>query len=165
MSKGEEISVPQVFTTKDKIQREREKMAITKVFERLYLGDADDADHLVVTNPFGITGVVNVSTEVNQQKRGAVKYVHFPIDESEWILPRRFERIMTEISKLVRTGNVLIHCSAGSSRSPTVVALYMDVIGFKNFDDALIEIKGLRPVISPSQLIIERAKAYLEGLI
>jgi hypothetical protein len=46
----------------------------------------------------------------------------------------------------------------------TVVALYTDVIGFKNFDDALIELKGLRPVVAPSPLASERAKAYLEGI-
>jgi len=39
-------------------------MAMTKVFERLYVGDAGDADRLAVTNPFGITAVVNVSTEM-----------------------------------------------------------------------------------------------------
>ena len=46
----------------------------------------------------------------------------------------------------------------------TVVALYTDGVGFKNFDDSLIELKGLRPVVVPSPLAIERAKAYLEGI-
>jgi hypothetical protein len=148
----------------NKIQQERKNlMAMTKVFERLYLGSADDADHLAVTNP-GITGVVNVSTEPNQQKREGIKYVHFPLDESEWILPRRFERIITAISTLVRGGTVLIHCGAGVSRSPVVVALYMNEVGYKNFDDALSELRSLRSVVAPSKLVIERAKSYLEGI-
>lgn len=163
MSKREEAAVSKVFISNE-IQQGREKMAITKVFERIYLGDADDADLLAFTNPLGISGVVNVCSESNQERREGIKYVHFPLDEYEWILPRRFERIMTEISKLVRTGNVLIHCAAGSSRSPIVVALYMDFIGYKNFDDALIGLKGLRPIVAPSKLVIERAKAYLEGI-
>jgi atypical dual specificity phosphatase len=166
MIKSDEASVLQVFISNDKIQQEREKtMAMTKVFERLYVGDSSDADSLAVTNPFGITGVVNVSTEANPQKREGIKYVHFPLDEYEWILPRRFDLIMTAISKLIRSRNVLVHCGAGVSRSPVVVALYLHIIGYKNFDDALFELRNLRPVVAPSKLILERAKAYLEGLI
>jgi len=58
-------------------------MAMTKVFERLFLGDAHDADSLAVNNPFGITGVLNVSTETNQMRREGIKYAHHPLDEYE----------------------------------------------------------------------------------
>jgi atypical dual specificity phosphatase len=166
VSKSEKVSVPQVFVSNDKIQQERKRtVAMTKVFERLYLGDADDADRLAALNPFGITGVVNVSSEANQQKREGTKCVHFPLDEYEWILPRRFDLIMTAISKLIRSRNVVVHCGAGVSRSPVVVALYLHIVGYKNFDDALFELRNLRPVVAPSKLILERAKAYLVGLI
>jgi atypical dual specificity phosphatase len=163
MSKSEEAPVAQAFISNE-IQRERKNMAITKVFERLYLGDADDADGLTVTNPFGITAVVNVSTEANQERREGIKYAHHPLDEYEWILPRRFDLIMTAISKLVRGGTVLIHCGAGVSRSPVIVALYMNEVGYKNFEDSLSELKRLRAVVAPSVLMIERAKSYLEEI-
>jgi protein-tyrosine phosphatase len=140
-------------------------MAITRVFERLYLSDAGDADCLSLSNSLGIAAVVNVSIETNQQRRDGIKYVHFPLDESERIPPRRFEQVITAISQLVRTGNVLVHCVAGSSRSPVIVALYMHVVGYKNFDDALSELRDLRPVVSPSKLVIESAMAYLEEMI
>ena|GEM_PF-756028 len=158
-------AVSKAFISNDKIQPERKNlMAMTKVFERLFLGDAHDADSLAVVNPFGITGVLNVSTEENQQRQNGIKYVHFPIDEFEWIVPRRFDLIMTAISKLIRSRSVLLHCAAGSSRSPVVVALYMHVVGYKNFDEALSELRSLRPVVAPSALVIQRAKAYLEEI-
>jgi protein-tyrosine phosphatase len=72
---------------------------------------------------------------------------------------------MTAIGQLIRAGNVLVHCAAGSSRSPVVVALYMDAVGYKNFDDALSELRELRPVVSPSKLVIESAKTYLEEVL
>jgi hypothetical protein len=37
-------------------------MAMTRVLERLYLGDARDADHLSVSNPFCITAVVTTQS-------------------------------------------------------------------------------------------------------
>jgi len=140
-------------------------MAMTKVFERLYVGDADDADRLAVTNPDGITAVVNVNTDVIHHWRDGIIYVYFPLHEDERIHPHRFERMMITISQLIRAGTVLVHCGAGSSRSPVVVAVYMHVVGYKNFDDALSELRSLRPVVAPSKLVIERAKVYLGGLI
>ena len=69
------------------------------------------------------------------------------------------------LSQLIRTGRVLVHCEAGSSRSPVVAALYLHVVGYKDFDEALAEIKGLRPVVSPSKSIIHSAKTYLVEIV
>lgn len=140
-------------------------MAITQVFKRLYVGDANDADSLADTNPFGITAVMNVGSEVNRHWGEEITYVFFFLHEYERISPRRLERLMVTIGQLIRAGTVLVHCGAGSERSPVIVALYMHVVGYKNFEDALSELRSLRPVVAPSSLIIERAKAYLEGLI
>ncbi|MGA7793695.1 MAG: dual specificity protein phosphatase [Candidatus Acidiferrales bacterium] len=139
-------------------------MAMTKVFERLYVGDARDADRLAITNPSGITSVVNVSTEVNHNWQEGITYVYSCLDEPERLDPRRFERMMITISDLVRVGTVLVHCVEGSSRSPVIVAVYMHIVGYKNFDDALSELTSLRPVVAPSKLVIESAKSYLEGI-
>jgi protein-tyrosine phosphatase len=140
-------------------------MAITRIFERLYLSGAGDADDLAVSNPLGITAVVNVETQPNRSKRAGIQYVHFHIDESERILPGIFGPLIAALTQLVRTGKVLVHCEIGSSRSPVVAALYLHVVGYKNFDEALAEIKALRPVVSPSKSTVASAKAYLEELI
>jgi atypical dual specificity phosphatase len=139
-------------------------MAMTRVLEQLYLGDARDADHLSVSNPFGITAVVNVNTAPNDSKRDGINYVHFPLGESCKVPPLRLEQVITTIGELIRTRKVLIHCAAGSSRSPVVVALYMDIVGCKNFDDALSQLRELRPVVAPSKLIIDSARAYLKEM-
>jgi len=140
-------------------------MTMTRILERLYLGCAGDADDLAVSNPLGITAVVNVETQPNRSKRDGIRYVHFPIDESERVLPGTFGPVMGALTQLLRTGKVLVHCEAGSSRAPVVAALYLHVVGCKNFDEALAEIKALRPIVSPSKSIIESAKAHLEELI
>ncbi len=138
-------------------------MAMTRILERLYLGGAGDADDLAVSNPLGITAVVNVETQPNRSKRAGIQYIHFPIDESERIIPGTFPPVIAALSQLVRTGKVLLHCEIGSSRAPVVAALYLHVVRYKNFDEALAEIKALRPVVSPSKSIIATAKAYLEA--
>jgi len=140
-------------------------MTMTRILEHLYLGRAGDANDLAVSNPLGITAVVNVKTQPNRSKRDGIRYVHFPIDESETVLPGTFGPVMEALTWLIRMGKVLVHCEAGSSRSPVVVAVYLHVVGYKNFDEALAEIRSLRPVVSPSKSIIASAKAYLEEMI
>jgi protein-tyrosine phosphatase len=140
-------------------------MAMTKVFERLYVGSSHDADRLADSNPDGITAVLNLNTEPNHHWRDGISYVFFPIHEFERISAYRFEGLMMRIGQLIRAGTLLVHCAEGSSRSPVVVAVYLHVVGYMNFDDALSHLRTLVPVVAPSSLIVERAKVYVEGLI
>jgi hypothetical protein len=146
-------------------QEQRRIMPITKVFERLFVSDAHDADLLAASNPLGITTVVNVSTEASRSEQDGIKYVHFPLDETDRVPPRKLEQVITAISQLIRGGKVLVHCAAGSSRSPVVVALYLHVVGYKNFDDALSQLRELRSGVIPSKLVIQSAKTYLKEMI
>jgi protein-tyrosine phosphatase len=140
-------------------------MAITRIFERLYLSGAGDADDLTVSNPLGMTAVVNVNTQPHRSKRDGIRYVHFPLDESARVFPGTFVPVIAALTQLIRTRKVLVHCEIGSSRAPVVAALYLHAVGYENFDDALAEIKGLRPIVSPSKSTIASAKAYLEETI
>ena len=101
---------------------------------------------------------------MNHNWQEGITYVYSCLDEPERLDPRRFERMMITISDLVRAGTVLVHCVEGSSRSPVIVAVYMHIVGYKNFDDALSELTSLRPVVAPSKLIIERAKVLFGGI-
>jgi protein-tyrosine phosphatase len=138
---------------------------MTRVFERLYLGDARDAERLATSNPVGIDAVVNVNSGRNRSKATGIEYVHLAFDESERVPPAKFERALAAIAELIRRGKVLVHCECGSSRAPVVVALYMHVIGYKNFNDAVIELTELRPIVAPSPWLIEGAIAYLTEAI
>ena len=77
--------------------------------------------------------------------------------------PLQFEmvdEVMQTIARNVIAGGVLIHCAAGLSRSPVMVALYFDLVGFRSFDAALDELARVRP-IDPSPVIVRSAKEYL----
>jgi protein-tyrosine phosphatase len=134
---------------------------MTRVFERLYVGDARDAERLAASNPLGITAVVNVNSGNSYPKRNTIEYVHLSFDDAERVPPARFERALAAIREHIRRGKVLVHCELGSSRSPVAVALYMHVVGYKNFDDALAELHELRPIVAPSDWMLECANTYL----
>jgi protein-tyrosine phosphatase len=137
---------------------------MTKIFERLYLGDARDAEHLAVSNPQGITTVISVVGGRNRGKADGIEYVHLSFDDAETVPPAKFEKALTAIREHIRKGKVLVHCEIGSSRSPVLVALYMHVVGYKDFHQALAELHELRPVVAPSDWMLQCAQTYLEAM-
>lgn len=137
---------------------------MTRVFERLFLGNAADAERLAIENPFDITAVVNVSSRTNRLTCAGVDYVHVGFDESESVPPAKFKQALTAIARLIPRGTVLVHCEYGSSRAPVVVALYMHTVGYKNFADALFELRDLRSVVALSTATLESARRYLRNI-
>jgi protein-tyrosine phosphatase len=136
-------------------------MPMTRILERLYLGSASDADRLAVANPVGISAVVNISTEKSEHKRPGLIYLHYPVRDGASVEAAVFEEVVTAIARHIRGGKVLVHCSAGMSRSPVMVAVYLRYAGQECFDCALQTIAELRPIIDPNPVLVLSAKRYL----
>lgn len=74
---------------------------------------------------------------------------------------RQFYGIMDAIRKNIRWGTVLLHCAQGVSRAPSIAAAYMDVVGYKNIDAALADIRQVRPIIDPSRILLDSIRTHL----
>lgn len=133
---------------------------MTRLWERLFIGSLADAEELASGNPNGITTVISLS-EMPGTQRASVNYLHLPIEDDKPVSVRQFDRILDVISENVRWGTLLLHCSQGVSRAPSMVAAYMDAVGYRNLDAALKEIKQLRPFINPSTILVESLKEHL----
>lgn len=132
---------------------------MTKIWDRIYLGNFKDAEQLATANPCGITGVVSLCEE--EVRRGAnISYVHLPIADSRPIPAQKFEAIMKAIEQGVRHGNLLVHCVGGSSRSPIMLAAWMYRCGDAGIDKALAEIAEMRD-IQPSPVLLKSVREAL----
>jgi protein-tyrosine phosphatase len=134
---------------------------VTQVWERLFLGARDHAEHLVKSNPFGITTVVSLCEEKVLRRNPGINYVHVPIADATPVSLGQFDAIIDAIAENIRWGKVLVHCSSGVSRSPIMTAAWMHVVGYKTIDAALAEIKTLRPIIQPSSILLKSVKELL----
>lgn len=133
---------------------------MTRIWERLFIGGLADAEALAAKNPNRITTVISLS-EIPEAQRASVNYLHYPMEDDKPISVRQFDRVLDALSENVRWGTVLLHCTQGMSRAPSMAAAYMDAVGCKNIDAALKEIRQLRPFISPSTILIESLKEHL----
>lgn len=134
---------------------------MTRIWERLWIGDLDDAERLGRKNRQCIDTIASLcQTPVRTRKR-TVNYLYLPIEDDSPVSVREFDSIIDAIAENVRWGNVLLHCGAGMSRSPIMMAAWMDCVGYKNIDAALAEIKKLRPIIDPSDILLDSVRELL----
>lgn len=143
------------------MRKEHKNRGAACVWERLFIGGIADAERLAVSNPHGITTVISLSEVTAQSKRPDVSYVHVPIEDDEPVPIRQFHIVMNAIRKGIRWGVVLVQCGAGVSRAPSFTAAWMAVVGYKNMDAALAEIKRIRPVVEPSDTLFESLRRHV----
>jgi hypothetical protein len=134
---------------------------MTRIWERLYLGGRSDAEWLHRANPNGITTVVSLCEDGVLRRDPSINYVHVPITDATPVKVGQFDAIIDAIAENIRWGTVLIHCGSGVSRAPVVTASWMHIVGYKNVDEALAEIRKLRPIIDPSDILLASVKGHL----
>jgi protein-tyrosine phosphatase len=133
---------------------------VIRIWENLYLGNIKDADQLAVANPMGITAVISVCAEAPGTRAKDVSYTCIPIDDSGPLSGRKFEAVMSAIATAVGRGKVLVHCVGGMSRSPILLAAWLDRCGYAEFKTALREIAEARE-IDPSPILLRSVHEHL----
>jgi protein-tyrosine phosphatase len=133
---------------------------VTKIWERLYLGNLKDGTQLARSNPRRIATVVSLCREQAVQRAPKIIYIHIPIPDARPISAQKFEDIMFAIALGVRRGNLLVHCQEGINRSPIMIAAWMDRCGYAEIDKAISEIAKLRD-IAPSGTLLRSVRDLL----
>lgn len=133
---------------------------VTKIWERLYLGNLQDAEQLARSNSRRIATVVSLCHEKVVRRAASITYIHIPLPDSRPIGAQKFEDVMFAIAIGLRRGNVLVHCREGLNRSPILIAAWMDRCGYAGIDKALSEIRKQRD-LAPSDVLL----ASVKGLV
>ena len=87
-----------------------------------------------------------------------VHHVHLPIIDGHGNEPEEIAGVLRHMHALVERGRVLVHCAAGVSRSPFIIALYLSWRTNLSFDEAVarVALRRRRPLnIDPGLLAIK----------
>jgi protein-tyrosine phosphatase len=133
----------------------------TQIGERLFLGSLYDAERLGKANPLGITAILSLSATGLCNTRPEITYIHLHVEDAQPIPVRQFDAIMHALSENIRRGKVLVHCGSEISRAPVMTAAYLHLVGYADFDTALEEIAVLRPIVSPSAILLASVRGHL----
>ena len=95
----------------------------------LFLGDREDARDEARLLREGITHVVNCAGELPCYFDGRFVYLWLKLKDPDDSFAAEIPRFCEFIDDGRRAGNVLVHCTAGVSRSPAVVLAYLCHLG------------------------------------
>jgi len=135
---------------------------VTKIWERLYIGNLKDAAQVARSNPKRIGTVISLCEDQAALRTSKIIYIHIPLPDARGISRQKFEDVMFAIAIGVRRGSVLLHCREGMNRSPIMMAAWMDRCGYAEIEKALAEIAKMRD-LAPSRVLLTCVKELLRN--
>lgn len=130
------------------------------ILPHLFLGAKKDAEDRELMQRLGITSVLNVTPDCPNYHEDlpGFRYKQLPIyDTWHQNIARFFDESYEFIDSTdaalpqnIGTGRTLVHCSAGISRSATIVIAYLMRKNRWSLNHAYGHVKSLRPTISPN---------------
>jgi predicted protein tyrosine phosphatase len=160
----------QSHDVKPSYEREfNEYYTIQEVYPGIFIsneGQAENEDQLRKNNIAAILSVCDYPTITSIQamyRRLKIDYHYIDMqDEYTYDILRHFVITNAIIGTYhERKQNILVHCSAGMSRSPTLVAAYLINIGFMDCPDKAIQyLKCRRTAIEPNSSFMQQLADY-----
>lgn len=134
------------------------------IADRIYLGNSHDA----INSSNGIdhiTAILNVAIDLDipLPKDPNKKYFKSGIIDGGGNTPEQMKASVKALFDLWTAGEtILIHCHAGMSRSPTILAIFLSVMLNIPLEQAFVDIARRRPVITPNKELILLARQILK---
>jgi atypical dual specificity phosphatase len=136
---------------------------VSLVLPSLYLGPCSAASSKQFITSNSITDVLSIGANPAQGERvnGVGYYRLSANDSTTFSISTTVSagcEIIDSVIRTKRNGKILVHCSAGISRSPTVVAAYLMKHEGMTLKAALGHIVRVRPQVSPNAGFLKQLK-------
>jgi protein-tyrosine phosphatase len=126
----------------------------TEILPGIYLGNAYNASNYKTIERLNIKTIINVSKEIPNffEKNTTIKYLQIPIKDDSENHITEFIRPTLEFLNLHEpydeNKSILIHCYMGSSRSASIVLLYLIYKYQYSYNAALELLLSKRPIVN-----------------
>ena len=128
------------------------------VAEGLRVGTAADATDDSPLETHGVTTIVSLTHETPSPAAQDLTVRSIPLIDGPQNSRERFTKAVEEtVAALATDGSVLVHCSAGASRSPTVAATALALAQDMDLEDALQQVADNRDAVDPHEALLRQA--------
>ena len=110
---------------------------VSKIEDRLYLGDMLDARNKTLLQRLAVSHVLNMAVEVPCYHLDSFSYSHIKAqDIDDWNIGKELNVAADFICAGMKEGGVLVHCAYGISRSASAVIAYFIKYRKMSFEEA-----------------------------
>jgi len=136
-------------------------LQVAMIRPHLFVGSQDPARDKNILASNGITHILNCAGLIHFFPEDFT-YLRLPVyDIPECEINAYFEQSFQFIENaLTCNGKVFVHCNAGLSRAPSIVASYLMKKESIKLDIALKQIKEIRPKIKPNEGFMKQLNIY-----
>lgn len=137
---------------------EKPDMHIACIMPGLFLSSQDPAVNIEILEKYNIKHILSVGINLDLKFNG-INYYHcelLDLPESDILLT--IKRCISIIDKN-RHENILVHCNAGVSRSPTVVISYLMASEHLSYDGAFEKVNSKRSCIKPNSGFVQQLRS------
>lgn len=125
---------------------------VSQVGPGLFLSGLDSALNLSVLSSRSVSLIINSSglEDVSYPQLDGLQVLHVPVQDRPHAPLGRYFDLVAERIHQNRTGTTLVHCSAGRSRSPSLIMAYLMRFGGLSLRRAHEQVLEQRPFIRPN---------------
>lgn len=140
-----------------------------QIVEGVWLGDSLDAKFENGLREANIRSVLNCAWDLSYEITPSILQVKVGLIDGPGNRTRAMGLAINALEKLTKLGPVLVHCHAGKSRSPSVIAAWLVRFrGWRSLEEAYAEIYRERPSMDPRYdpkvALKQLAQDYLNGV-
>jgi len=147
---------------------DKENVVMTEILPHIFVGNICDAQNLDRLTQNGITHIVNCTPDLPLFWENKYEYMRIDaLDLPSQNIRKHFDQAIDFIDNAIRSkdNNVLVHCSAGISRSPTLVLAYMMKKNHWTLDEAFDKMRKLRQIVDPNVSFIIQLREWEKNIM
>ncbi|CAF0996736.1 unnamed protein product [Adineta ricciae] len=146
---------------------DKENIIMSEIVPHIYVGNICDAQNLDRLTEHGITHIINCTPDLPFYWEKKHEYLRLDVlDLPSQNIRKHFETAIDFIDKALQSnGKVLVHCSAGISRSPTLVLAYLMKKKRWTLDEAFEKMRKLRRIVDPNVSFIIQLREWEKTLM
>lgn len=146
---------------------DKENVSMTEILPHIFVGNTSDAQNLERLAENHITHIINCTPDLPFFWENKHQYLRINVlDLPSQNIRQHFDQAIEFIDKALcsKDNNVLVHCSAGISRSPTLVLAYMIYKHHLTLDEAFEKMRQLRQIVDPNISFILQLREWEKTL-
>jgi protein-tyrosine phosphatase len=130
-----------------------------EVVDELFVGTLEDAGNTTLIREHSIVNVVSLThSEPNGGFSSDLTVENIPMKDGPRNDQQKFNRAVTNVLSCLKTGeNLLVHCTAGASRSPAVAATALALYDEIRLEAAFEQVSNQRTAVDPHQAVVRQA--------